>query len=212
MTQHITGSLNWFVDRISQLEQDVVSVERIHQYSKDDFAQEQQIKTDSVVVVDDQSQWPSAGRIEFKSVFMKYRDGLPDVLQGISFRVNGGEKIGIIGRTGAGKSSLFVSLLRLVEVERGHIYVDDLDIASVALQRLRSKISIIPQDPVLFSGDIRFNLDPFNATTMSLKDYLTKKECAHLHGKLQKMGVDTVNKLRECECSNDEMKRMQQEL
>merc|ERR1719242_1530832 len=204
MTGHITGSLNWFVDRVAQMEQDMVSVERIHQYSEEkEFAQEQSTK---IMVKNDEEStsslppnWPSIGRIEFNSVFMKYRDNLPDVLCGLSFAVNGGEKVGIIGRTGAGKSSLFVTLLRLVEIERGHITIDEEDIGSVDLQELRSRLSIIPQEPVLFSGNIRFNLDPFNPTTMTLDAFLTKHECGHLLRRLKRLGVTTVDGLRSVE-------------
>merc|ERR1712083_184135 len=115
-----------------------------------------------------------------KNVWMKYRSELDYVLKGLTFDIRGGEKIGIIGRTGAGKSSLFVTLLRLVEIERGQITVDGMDIGAVDLQELRSRISIIPQEPVLFSGDIRFNLDPFNPTTWTLEAFLEEKECGHL--------------------------------
>ena len=87
-------------------------------------------------------------------------------------------------------------MLRLVEIERGRITVDGEDIGSVALQELRSRISIIPQEPVLFSGDIRFNLDPFNPTTWTLDAFLAKQHCGHLLRRLKRMGIATVNGLR----------------
>ncbi|KAH7909505.1 ABC protein [Hygrophoropsis aurantiaca] len=108
------------------------------------------------------SRWPMYGAIEFKDIKMSYRPGLPHVLKGISFSIKGGEKIGVVGRTGAGKSSLMLALFRIVELSAGSISIDGLDISSLGLKDLRTKVSIIPQDPLLFSGTIRSNLDPFS--------------------------------------------------
>jgi len=107
-------------------------------------------------------EWPSDGAIDFRDVVMGYRPGLPAVLKGISMSIRAGEKIGVVGRTGAGKSSLMVALFRLVELNSGSICIDEVDISSLGLRDLRSKIAIIPQDPLLFSGTIRSNLDPFS--------------------------------------------------
>jgi ABC-type multidrug transport system fused ATPase/permease subunit len=106
--------------------------------------------------------WPAQGVVEFKKVWMQYRDN-PPVLRGISFVSRAGERIGICGRTGAGKSSLMTALFRVAPMRQGQgqILLDGLDIQSVPLQRLRSSLAIIPQDPVLFTGSIRFQLDPF---------------------------------------------------
>merc|ERR550514_2620618 len=93
---------------------------------------------------------------------MKYREDLPAVLNGVSFRIPGGTSVGVVGRTGAGKSSLFQALFRMYPFESGTIRIDGVDTASVPLHSLRSRMSIIPQDPVGFSGSLRFNLDPFN--------------------------------------------------
>ena len=106
------------------------------------------------------SSWPATGSIRFEDCRMRYRPGLPDVLCGLSLSVRGGEKVGWCGRTGAGKSSVMVALLRMVELSGGKVFIDSVDIASVALATLRSRVSIIPQDPVLFSGTIRENLQP----------------------------------------------------
>ncbi|KAG0698327.1 ABC protein, partial [Suillus ampliporus] len=108
------------------------------------------------------AQWPEYGAVEFNDVKMAYRPGLPDVLRGISVKVRGGEKIGVVGRTGAGKSSLMLALFRIVELSGGSITIDGVDISTIGLKDLRSKISIIPQDPLLFSGTMRSNLDPFS--------------------------------------------------
>ena len=102
------------------------------------------------------------GAIEFEKVCLRYYFHLPLVLKDVSFRVEGGEKLGIVGRTGAGKSSLQTALLRLVELESGCITIDGMDIRELGLHELRGQISIIPQDPILFSGPLRFALDPFS--------------------------------------------------
>jgi ATP-binding cassette subfamily C (CFTR/MRP) protein 1 len=105
--------------------------------------------------------WPEHGEIVFDNVEMRYRDGLPLVLKGLSMHVRAGERIGVVGRTGAGKSSIMSALFRLQELSGGSIVVDGLDISQVGLHDLRSKLAIIPQDPTLFRGTIRSNLDPF---------------------------------------------------
>lgn len=132
----------------------MTSVERIQEYA------------DLVPERDDQDKeppksWPEFGIIEYRNVSMKYSPNGSKVLDNLNFIINSKEKIGIVGRTGAGKSSLIQVLFRLVDFE-GNIYIDETDTKSVSLNKLRSKISIIPQDPVLFSGSLRKNLDPFD--------------------------------------------------
>lgn len=105
--------------------------------------------------------WPSQGEFEVKGLSVSYSPDLPLVLKDISFSVEAGQRIGIVGRTGAGKSSLTLALLRLINPQSGSILIDGVDISTVKLQSLRSKIAFIPQDPVLFSGTIRSNLDYF---------------------------------------------------
>ncbi|ORX68695.1 P-loop containing nucleoside triphosphate hydrolase protein [Linderina pennispora] len=109
--------------------------------------------------------WPTDGTVEFRNYSMRYRENLDTVLNDISFSVGCKEKVGIVGRTGAGKSSLTYALLRLIEPAGGSIFIDGVDISTIGLQELRSKISIIPQDPALFSGTIRENLDPLEEFT-----------------------------------------------
>ena len=109
----------------------------------------------------------SSGRILFKNVFLKYSPDLPPVLKGVSFEIYPGEKIGVVGRTGAGKSTVFQALLRMVEIEKdqGSIEIDGIDITSLGLHTLRENIAIIPQMPFLFTGSVRRNLDPLEVYT-----------------------------------------------
>ena len=104
--------------------------------------------------------WPDKGELCMKDVTFQYSSALPLVLKNLSFYIRPSEKVGIVGRTGAGKSSLISVLFRLAE-PGGHISIDGVDIKSIGLHDLRKKMSIIPQDPVLFSGTMRYNLDPF---------------------------------------------------
>ncbi|KAJ7500976.1 ABC protein [Mycena galericulata] len=136
------------------------SVERVVQYARGDLVP-QQAAHESDLQNKPAAEWPAHGAIEFKDVTMSYRPGLPNVLHGISLNVKAGEKIGVVGRTGAGKSSLTLCLLRIVEYS-GQIIVDDVDIGKIGLTDLRSNIAIIPQEPTLFSGTVRTALDPFS--------------------------------------------------
>ena len=139
-----------------------MAVERVDQYTKVEQEKAYNIGSNKPSI-----EWPSKGEIVFNNVFMKYRQELPHVLKGLSFNIRGGSKVGVIGRTGAGKSSLFLTLLRLIEIDteratESNILIDSIDISKIGLMDLRSRISVIPQDPTLFTGNIKFNLDPFN--------------------------------------------------
>uniref|UniRef100_A0A674D3X8 ABC-type glutathione-S-conjugate transporter n=1 Tax=Salmo trutta TaxID=8032 RepID=A0A674D3X8_SALTR len=106
--------------------------------------------------------WPTHGTIELEEYGLQYRKGLDWALKGISLSIQEKEKVGIVGRTGAGKSSLALGIFRILEAAKGEIYIDGINIAQIGLHALRSRITIIPQDPVLFSGSLRMNLDPFD--------------------------------------------------
>lgn len=114
------------------------------------------------------AEWPPRGEIVFDHYACRYRDGLDLVIKDITAHVKPGEKVGIVGRTGAGKSTLTLALFRLIEPAKGKIFIDGLDITDMGLHDLREKLTIIPQDPVLFSGTLRLNLDPFGRVSISL--------------------------------------------
>ncbi|NXK63709.1 MRP1 protein, partial [Sylvietta virens] len=156
----ITGVLNWMVRSWTEIENNIVSVERVREYLRTPKEAPWTLngKLEGQV-------WPTEGRIEFQNYSLCYRPGLELALRRVSVAINGHEKIGITGRTGAGKSSLAVGLLRLVEAAEGAILIDGQDIAQLGLHHLRTKITVIPQDPVLFSGSLRMNLDPLNQCT-----------------------------------------------
>lgn len=148
-----------FTRQSAEVENYMSSVERLVQFSGDQVPQE---KPHEIPENKPPKEWPSPGAIEFNDVQMRYRKEMPLVLKGLTLSVKGGEKIGIVGRTGAGKSSLMLALFRIVELTQGSITIDGIDISTVGLKDLRTKIAMIPQDPLLFSGTIRSNLDPFS--------------------------------------------------
>ncbi|KAG1697029.1 hypothetical protein DVH05_017416 [Phytophthora capsici] len=157
----VTQPLNWTVRMLSELQTQMVSVERIQTYTE----MPTEAALESTAAQKPALDWPTTGAISFNRVDLRYRPGLPRLLRGLTFSVNAKEKIGIVGRTGAGKSSLIVGLMRLVELDAGSITIDGVDISKIGLHDLRSNIAIIPQDPVLFSGTVRSNLDPFDQFT-----------------------------------------------
>uniref|UniRef100_A0A674JRT1 ATP binding cassette subfamily C member 3 n=1 Tax=Terrapene triunguis TaxID=2587831 RepID=A0A674JRT1_9SAUR len=153
----VTMSLNWMVRMTSDLESNIVAVERVKEYSE--------TETEAPWIIEDTrppEDWPTQGEVEFVDYSVRYRKGMDLVLKDLSLRVKGGEKIGIVGRTGAGKSSMTLCLFRILEAVKGEIKIDGVRISEIGLHDLRSKITIIPQDPVLFSGTLKMNLDPFN--------------------------------------------------
>jgi ATP-binding cassette subfamily C (CFTR/MRP) protein 1 len=155
----VTNSLNWLVRMAGEVETDLVAVERLVKYMT--LPNEAKAETDGAArgLI---ANWPSKGKIELKKLSLRYRPGLPLVLKGLDVTIEGGSRVGVIGRTGAGKSSVLLALLRLVEAEAdgGAVEIDGVDTARVGLEDVRGRLSIIPQEPILFSGTVRFNLDP----------------------------------------------------
>eukprot|EP00871_Galdieria_phlegrea_P001718 jgi/Galph1/2547/GphlegSOOS_G1226.1 len=154
----VTGTLSWFVRMSTDTETQMNSVERVLYYGN--------LESESAYNVPENDppaeQWPLRGCVTFENVVMQYRPDIEPALRSVSFRIEGGEKVGIVGRTGAGKSSLTLALFRMVELSSGRILVDDIDISQIGLRTLRRRLSIITQDPTLFTGTLRSNLDPFN--------------------------------------------------
>ncbi|XP_032911459.1 ATP-binding cassette sub-family C member 10 isoform X3 [Catharus ustulatus] len=176
----VTNLLSGLIASFTQTEIMMVSVERTQEYTTDIPMEPQ----DKLVQVS--ADWPSKGLVEFQQVVLAYRAGLQNALDGVSFTVYPGEKLGIVGRTGSGKSTLFLALFRMVEMKSGRILLDGVDSQLVGLEELRSRLAIIPQDPFLFSGSIRENLDPQGKRTdAELREVL---EQCHLWDAVTQMG------------------------
>ncbi|KAH8581949.1 ABC transporter family [Cryptosporidium sp. chipmunk genotype I] len=157
----VSSCLNFGTRVLGEIEGVMVGLERIRDYTVS-------TPLEAMPILENNRpprSWPSQGRIEFDNLELRYKPEMPLVLNCISCNINPGDKVGVVGRTGAGKSSIFISILRLVEAEKGCIKIDDIDIFSIGTFDLRSRISIIPQDPIIFSGTIKFNLDPLQQYT-----------------------------------------------
>ena len=173
-------------DMLAQTELNAIAVERI-----EDYISNAKPETPMVTDVHPPENWPSEGHIEMKGVKLRYRDG-PLVLKGVDLVIQPHEKVGIVGRTGAGKSSLMIALFRITEPCDGSIFIDDIDIATLGLRDVRKALCIIPQDPVLFSASVRFNLDPFNESSDEaiwsvLEQSGLKKTVSEMDGGLEAM-------------------------
>ncbi|XP_066291265.1 multidrug resistance-associated protein 1-like isoform X1 [Branchiostoma lanceolatum] len=186
----ITQTLNWMVRMTSELETNIVAVERIKEYAE--------TETEADWVVDDNrppDNWPSEGKVNFNSYQTRYREGLDLVIKGIDVTIKGGEKVGIVGRTGAGKSSLTLAIFRIIEAAGGDIEIDGVNISKIGLHDLRGRITIIPQDPVLFSGTLRMNLDPFDSRTD--QDIWVALELSHLKDFVMGLGAQLEHEVSE---------------
>merc|ERR1719440_610419 len=149
---NVTDALNSLLQTFTNAEGNLVSLERVDAYRS--------LESEGETTGGPAATWPSAGEVKFEAVELRYRPGLPLVLKGVTFEVPGGSSCGIVGRTAAGKSSLLVALLRLAPCEKGCIRIDGVDLTTVGLHTLRHALALIPQDPVLFSGTLKYNLDP----------------------------------------------------
>ncbi|GJW81123.1 multidrug resistance-associated protein 3, partial [Tanacetum coccineum] len=150
----------WVVWTLTNLENKIISVERIFQYSS--------IPSEPPLVIESNrpdDQWPSQGEVDIRHLQVRYAPHMPLVLRGLTCTFSGGKKTGIVGRTGSGKSTLIQTLFRLVEPAAGQILIDGVNISTIGLHDLRSRLSIIPQDPTMFEGTIRSNLDPLEEYT-----------------------------------------------
>lgn len=155
-----TENVLWLVRLYSINEQNMNSVERVKEYLE--------VEQEAKALISDSrpdGDWPRHGNIDFLNYSTRYRADLKPVLKHVTFSVHGGERVGVVGRTGAGKSSLTLALFRGLEADEGRIVIDGVDVASIGLQDLREAITIVPQDPTLFTGTLRSNLDPFGLFT-----------------------------------------------
>lgn len=151
----ITQSLNWIVRQTVEVETNIVSVERVLEYAA--------LPSEAPEVIHRNrppANWPARGQVTFNNFSTRYREGLNLVLKNINLDIKPHEKIGVVGRTGAGKSSLTLSLFRIIEPAEGNISIDSINTSTIGLLDLRRRLAIIPQDAALFEGTIRDNLDP----------------------------------------------------
>ena len=151
----ITSSLNWIVRQTVEVETNIVSVERVLEYAA--------LPSEAPEIIADKRPavaWPAKGEVEFSNYSTRYREGLDLVLKNINLDIKSHEKIGVVGRTGAGKSSLTLALFRLIEPVTGQIDIDNLNTSEIGVLDLRRRLAIIPQDAALFEGTVRDNLDP----------------------------------------------------
>mmetsp|Transcript_15758 Transcript_15758/g.15726 ORF Transcript_15758/g.15726 Transcript_15758/m.15726 type:complete len:305 (-) Transcript_15758:59-973(-) len=147
--------MHYLIFDFAYLENTIISVERAEQYMNIPAEKPSLLPTDKNL-----ASWPENPSIEFRNVFMKYRPDTPHILKGVNFKIEASKRIGFVGRTGSGKSSIFLALLRIVEIDKGIIFIDGVDISHIGLDKLRSAITLVPQDPLVFSSTLRNNLDP----------------------------------------------------
>ncbi|KAE9413188.1 hypothetical protein Angca_005362 [Angiostrongylus cantonensis] len=152
----LTDLMNFSVRMMALSETNIVSVERIKEYH--DIEREGPLTSEYPLI----DAWPYSGAIEFRNFSIRYGNSEKLAVKNMTFSIKGGEKVAIIGRTGSGKTTIARGLLRLVEKASGDVFIDGVNIADLGLHELRTRITIIPQDPVLFSSTLRFNVDPFN--------------------------------------------------
>lgn len=163
----ISQAVVWSLRAYTNLELDMNAAERIVEYTK--------LPTEDQGGLDAPAAWPTEGRLEVNDLVVAYAPDLPPVLKGLTFTIEKHQRVGVVGRTGAGKSSLTLALFRFLDARQGSIHIDGVDVSKIKLYDLRSRLAIIPQDPVLFSGTVRSNLDAFDDhTDAELRDALER--------------------------------------
>lgn len=186
----VTSNLSGVITSFTETEKQMVAVERESHYINNIPKERENETLDTNIV----NYWPNYGTVEFSNVSLRYREGLPLALENISFKIESGEKIGIVGRTGSGKSSLLMLLFGMIEPSEGDILIDGIDIKEIPLQLIRSKLSVIPQDPFLFSGSIKENLLPNSAEEeYNENDLLDVLQQCNLKDKIFEMGGFLTN-------------------
>ncbi|KAF2089173.1 P-loop containing nucleoside triphosphate hydrolase protein [Saccharata proteae CBS 121410] len=168
-TLNYASAVVWTLRQYTSVELSMNAVERIVEYTR--------IDTETQDGIDAPAAWPAEGRLEVSNLVVSYAADLEPVLKGLTFSIKPNERIGVVGRTGAGKSSLTLALFRFLEARQGSIVIDGLDVSKIKLHDLRSRVAIIPQDPVLFSGTVRSNIDPFNER----EDYELREALERVH-------------------------------
>jgi ATP-binding cassette subfamily C (CFTR/MRP) protein 1 len=157
---NLTGLMSWMVRQTTELEVNMNSVERLIEYDDEPTEAPSIIPSNRPL-----PNWPSRGEVLVESLMVRYRPELDPVLHDVSFKVGSGQKVGIAGRTGCGKSTLMMALYRIVEPCSGRVVIDNVDVGCIGLQDLRSRLSLVPQDAIIFSGSVRSNVDPFGSAT-----------------------------------------------
>ena len=150
----LNNAIIYALQHYSSTELQLTSTERIMEYAN--------MEVEDQSGVDPPAAWPHEGTLEVEDLVVKYAEDVPPILKGVSFTVEKNQRIGVVGRTGAGKSTLTLAVFRFLKASGGSIRIDGLDISTIKLYHLRSRLAIVPQDPVLFSGTVRSNLDPFD--------------------------------------------------
>ena len=155
----LENELGFTFSMFSEMEMSMISMERCYKYTKLNPEKNFVLPEDENL---EEKNWPNKGKIVFENLSIKYRPKTEIVLKNLNFEISSGEKIGICGRTGSGKSTICLSIFRLIEPFTGTIYIDDIDIQKVGLDLLRKNLTYIPQEPILMEGSLKFNIDPFN--------------------------------------------------